>query len=298
MNPRQMINGYLMVIFSAVIFGCMPLLVKNIYADGVNSLSVVLLRNLLSAPVAVALAYLQRKSLKIPAKALPEIAAFGIIGCCMTPLILFSSYYFIDSGTAMVLHYVYPAAVLVGGVLFYRERVTFGALISIVICIFGIFQFYTPGAPLDWRGGALAILSGFGYAAYILMLSHFKYKEITGFLLNAYVFSINSIVLFSVCAATGMLAFPVTLSGWICSLILAVVVNVGAVSMFQWGTRIIGGQKTAILSTMEPTTSVFVGILVFHEVVTARTALGTVLVLLASILIVLSDMRGGKSACQ
>ena len=298
MNPRQMIKGYLMVIFSAVIFGCMPLLVKNIYADGVNSLSVVLLRNLLSAPVAVALAYLQRKSLKIPAKALPEIAAFGIIGCCMTPLILFSSYYFIDSGTAMVLHFVYPAAVLVGGVLFYRERVTFGALISIVICILGIFQFYTPGAPLDWRGGALAILSGFGYAAYILMLSHFKYKEITGFLLNAYVFSINSIVLFSVCAATGMLAFPVTLSGWICSLILAVVVNVGAVSMFQWGTRIIGGQKAAILSTMEPTTSVFVGILVFHEVVTARTALGTVLVLLASILIVLSDMRGGKSACQ
>ena len=298
MNPRQMIKGYLMVIFSAVIFGCMPLLVKNIYADGVNSLSVVLLRNLLSAPVAVALAYLQRKSLKIPEKALPEIAAFGIIGCCMTPLILFSSYYFIDSGTAMVLHFVYPAAVLVGGVLFYRERVTFGALISIVICILGIFQFYTPGAPLDWRGGALAILSGFGYAAYILMLSHFKYKEITGFLLNAYVFSINSIVLFSVCAATGMLTFPVTLSGWICSLILAVVVNVGAVSMFQWGTRIIGGQKAAILSTMEPTTSVFVGILVFHEVVTARTALGTVLVLLASILIVLSDMRGGKSACQ
>ena len=298
MNRSQAVRGYLMVIFSAVIFGCMPLLVKNIYADGVNSLSVVLLRNLLSAPVAVALAYLQRKSLKIPAKALPEIAAFGIIGCCMTPLILFSSYYFIDSGTAMVLHFVYPAAVLVGGVLFYRERVTFGALISIVICILGIFQFYTPGAPLDWRGGALAILSGFGYAAYILMLSHFKYKEITGFLLNAYVFSINSIVLFSVCAATGMLTFPVTLSGWICSLILAVVVNVGAVSMFQWGTRIIGGQKAAILSTMEPTTSVFVGILVFHEVVTARTALGTVLVLLASILIVLSDMRGGKSACQ
>ena len=298
MNRSQAVRGYLMVIFSAVIFGCMPLLVKNIYADGVNSLSVVLLRNLLSAPVAVALAYLQRKSLKIPAKALPEIAAFGIIGCCMTPLILFSSYYFIDSGTAMVLHFVYPAAVLVGGVLFYRERVTFGALISIVICILGIFQFYTPGAPLDWRGGALAILSGFGYAAYILMLSHFKYKEITGFLLNAYVFSINSIVRFSVCAATGMLTFPVTLSGWICSLILAVVVNVGAVSMFQWGTRIIGGQKAAILSTMEPTTSVFVGILVFHEVVTARTALGTVLVLLASILIVLSDMRGGKSACQ
>ena len=57
MNRGQIIKGYLLVIFSAVIFGCMPLMVKGLYADGVNSLSVVLLRNLLSAPVAAATAY-------------------------------------------------------------------------------------------------------------------------------------------------------------------------------------------------------------------------------------------------
>ena len=286
MNRRKLATGYFLVIFSAVIFGCMPLLVKGIYADGVNSLSVVLLRNLLSAPVAVCLAYWQRKSLKVPVKALPEIAAIGITGCCLTPLMLFSSYFFMDSGTAMVLHFVYPAAVLVGGVLFYRERVTLGSLISIAVCILGISQFYTPGAPLDWRGGTLAILSGFGYAAYILLLSHFKYKEISGFLLNTYIFSINSFVMFVVCLVTGMLTFPVSVSGWFFSLILAVMVNVCAVSMFQWGTQIIGGQKAAILSTMEPTTSVFVGILVFQEVITLRTGIGTVLVLLASMLTV------------
>ena len=296
MNHKKTITGYLLVIFSAMIFGCMPLLVKNIYADGVNSLSVVLLRNLLSAPAAVLLAYLQRKSLRIPVKALPEIAAIGIIGCCVTPVILFSSYFFMDSGTAMVLHFVYPAAVLVGGVLFYRERVTMGALISIAICFLGISQFYTPGAPLDWRGGALAILSGFGYAAYILMLSHFKDKEIAGFLINAYIFSINSLVLLLFCAVTGMLSFPTSFSGWLCSLILALCVNLGAVSMFQMGTRIIGGQKASILSTMEPATSVFVGILAFGEVMTLRTGIGSVLVILASILIVLFGAKEQKSA--
>lgn len=297
MNQGKMIKGYLLVIFSAVIFGCMPLLVKGISADGVNTLSVVLLRNLLSAPVAAALAWFQRKSLKIPAKAVPEIAVMGVTGCCVTPLILFSAYSFIDSGTAMVLHFIYPAAVLVGSILFYREKVSLGALVSIAVCILGISQFYAPGTSLDWRGSVLAIVSGFGYAAYILMLSHLKHKEVSGLLRNAYIFSINSIVMFLVCLVTGMLAFPTTLSGWLCSLILAVVVNVGAVSMFQWGTRIIGGQQASILSTMEPATSVFVGILVFHEAVTIRTALGAVLVLLASILIVLSDMHSRKSAC-
>lgn len=291
MNRRKLAMGYFLVIFSAVIFGCMPLLVKGVYADGVNSLSVVLLRNLLSVPVVAMLAYLHRGSLRIPLGTLPEIAVIGITGCCLTPLLLFSSYFFMDSGTAMVLHFVYPAAVLAGGVLFCRERVTLGALTSIAVCILGISQFYTPGTPLDWRGGTLAIVSGFGYAAYILMLSHFKHKEISGFLLNTYIFSINSVVMFLVCLLAGMLTFPVSASGWFCSLILAVAVNVGAVSMFQWGTRIIGGQKAAILSTMEPTTSVFVGILVFHETITLRTGIGTVLVLLASALIVLSGSK-------
>ena len=296
MNRRQLIKGYLLVIFSAMIFGCMPLLVKGIYADGVNSLSVVLLRNLLSAPVAAVLAYLQRRSLKIPAGALPEIARLGIVGCCVTPLMLFSAYSFMDSGTAMVLHFIYPAAVLVGGVLFYRERVTVGALVSIAVCILGISMFYTPGTPLDWRGSVLAIVSGFGYAAYILMMSHFKHREISGLLLNTYMFTVNSIVLFLACVITGMLTFPTTVSGWICSLILAVVVNVGAVSMFQSGTRIIGGQKASHLSTMEPATSVFVGILVFQEAMTIRTGIGSALVLLASILIVLLGAKEQKQA--
>lgn len=296
MNRRQLIKGYLLVIFSAMIFGCMPLLVKGIYADGVNSLSVVLLRNLISAPVAAVLAYLQRRSLKIPAGALPEIARLGIVGCCVTPLMLFSAYSFMDSGTAMVLHFIYPAAVLAGGVLFYRERVTVGALVSIAVCILGISMFYTPGTPLDWRGSVLAIVSGFGYAAYILMMSHFKHGEISGLLLNTYMFTVNSIVLFLACVITGMLTFPTTVSGWICSLILAVVVNVGAVSMFQSGTRIIGGQKASILSTMEPATSVFVGILVFQEVMTLRTGIGSVLVLLASILIVLFGEKRQRQA--
>ena len=109
-------------------------------------------------------------------------------------------------------------------------------------------------------------------------------------------FTINSVVLFLACVISGMLTFPTTLSGWVCSLILAVVVNVGAVSMFQSGTRIIGGQKASILSTMEPATSVFVGILVFQEVMTLRTGIGSVLVLLASILIVLLGAKEQKQA--
>ena len=67
MNRRQLLKGYIFVIFSAVIFGSLPALVKSIYAEGGNSLSVILWRNLFSAPLAGIIACCQHKTLRIPA---------------------------------------------------------------------------------------------------------------------------------------------------------------------------------------------------------------------------------------
>ena len=66
------LRGYLFVIASAFLFGCMPLITKLIYAEGVNSLSVVLLRNALALPVLALLAHLcfMSTSVCVPPQAL------------------------------------------------------------------------------------------------------------------------------------------------------------------------------------------------------------------------------------
>ena len=51
MERRTPWLGYLCVILSAVIFGCMPLGANLLYAQGVTPMSLVFLRNLLSLPV-------------------------------------------------------------------------------------------------------------------------------------------------------------------------------------------------------------------------------------------------------
>lgn len=291
MMDRKKIAGYLLVIASAVIFGSLPVLVKSIYADGVNSLTVILLRNLLSAPVAGFIAYCQRRTVRIPLKTLPSVAAVGLMGCCVAPLLLFSSYFFIGAGIATVFHFIYPAAVVLGGVLCYRERMNPGHVLSVVMCVVGVCLFYTPGEPLDWRGSLLALVSGVAYAVYILLLAHFKYREITGYLLSFYIFAINALVMLVVCLALDMLTLPSTLMGWGLCLLLAVAVNVGAVAMFQKGTFIIGGPQASVLSTLEPITGVLVGVLVFQETMSVLGGVGSMLVILAGLLIVVSDLR-------
>lgn len=288
------IKGYLMVIVSAVIYGCMPLMSKYIYADGVNPATLVFLRNLLALPSLAILGYLQSKTLKAPVKALPSIGILAAFGCCITPLLLFTSYNYIASGASTVLHFVYPAVVVVGGIIFLREKVKPFNVISVVICISGISLFYDPAASINLTGCIVALLSGVTFAVYVLMLPRFKYKEMKGFHFSFYIAAASSIMMLAYCLLTNQLMLPRTLEGWGLCILFALAVTTGAVVLFQQGTFIIGGEKASILGTLEPITSVIVGIIIFSEPVGIRTLIGSLLVISASVLIAISDMK--KSA--
>ena len=88
MNTGRMIRGYLAVILSAVLYGCMPLMAKLIYADGVNQFTLVFLRNFLALPVVGVMAYMQNKTLKLPKKMLPKVCLTSMLGSCITPILL------------------------------------------------------------------------------------------------------------------------------------------------------------------------------------------------------------------
>ena len=298
MNTAKMIKGYLFAISSAIIYGCMPLMSKYIYGMGVNPMTLVFLRNLLSLPSLAILAFLQKKTLKINPKALPSMSIIALLGCCVTPLLLLSSYQFIPSGTATVFHFIYPAIVVLAGMMFLKKTKQLGNVISVIICVVGIGLFYTPGEPLNIKGTVLALVSGVTYAVCVIALSNFKYSEISGFLFSFYVVAISSVVMFVVCVASGQLALPQTLQGWLMCALFALAITTGAVVLFQQATFIIGGERTSILSTLEPITSVIVGVIVFKEHMSARVAIGTILVIAASLLIAIVDMNKAKKEAK
>ena len=291
MEERKLLKGSLFIFISAVIYGCMPLMAKLIYAEGVNSLTLVFLRNLLALPLLLVLAKKQAGSLKIPLKALPSMGLLALLGCCVTPVLLFSSYTYLASGTATVLHFVYPAVVVLGGFLFLREKVRPWELLCVTLCIGGICMFYTPGEPLDWRGSLLALSSGVTFAAYMLLLSRFRYRQVKGLLFCFYVAVLSAGLMLAFCLVSGQLVLPRSLLGWGLCLLFSLGVTGVAVVLFQLGTFMIGPQRASILSTLEPITSIVIGILVFREPVTFRVVLGSALVISASILI---SLMGGK----
>lgn len=289
MKQNKLITGYIFVILSAFIFGLMPLMAKLIYKDGSNPQSLVFLRNIMSIPVLLLLSVFSGKSVKVNPKAFPNISLIALMGCCITPLLLFSSYNHIPSGTATVFHFIYPPVVVLGEYIFLKNKLGLKNILSVVFCVIGIALFYNPNSKVNIDGSLLALVSGVTYAVYIMLLSGFKYKEISGFTFSLYVAIFSSIVMLLVCIFTNRLKFPESVFGWVLTFIFAVSLNVGAVVLFQKGTFLISGGRASVLSTIEPVTSIMAGVMIFNEKITIFTVVGAFLVIVASILIALKE---------
>lgn len=287
----KLFKGYIFAIFSAVIYGLMPLMAKYIYADGVNAMTLVFLRNFLALPVLAVLAFYQQKTLKVPVKSLGGTAFLAAFGCCITPVLLFSAYHYIPSGTVTTIHFVYPAAVVLLGILFLKKKAQLGTVLSLILCVGGICLFYKPGANFHWGGAGIALLSGVTFAIYVVMLPVLRHKEVSGFLFTFYVALCSAVMMAITCLITGQLALPQSLVGWGLCTLFALGVTCGAVVLFQQGTFCIGPEKASILSTFEPITSVVVGVAFMGEMIGFRDYVGIALVLAASILIAIFDMK-------
>lgn len=294
MKSKKFVQGYAYSVLSAVIYGLMPLMATHIYAEGVNAMTLVFLRNFLALPSLALLAFFQNKTLKIEIKSFFSTSILSFLGCTITPILLFSSYNFIPSGTATVFHFVYPTLVVIIGLIFLKRKISGTTLLSIVLCFVGIVLFYNPQDTFHFGGAGLSLASGVTFATYVVLLAMFGHLKNLGFLFSFYVALWSSIITFVLCVVTNQLALPSTLNGWMLCVLFALLVTTGAVVLFQQGAFIIGGEKTAIVSTLEPITGVVVGVWLLNESCKLNTILGSVLVLAASVIIAVKDIKKMK----
>ena len=288
---NRIFRGYLFVILSAILFGCLPLAANIAYDNGLNALSLVFYRNLFALPILYLPIRLRGEPLRISRQEFTNILPLSILGFCINPALLFTSYNYLPAGTSTTFHFIYPAMTILGGVVLFRQKVGWGRVFSVLLCSVGILLFYEPGGALDPFGSAIALASGVTYALYIILLDYFRLESLSRFKLSFYISATCATVMLVVCLVTGTFRLPGNaLCLGVCFL-TAFLAGAAANVLFQNGTLIIGGQRASILSTFEPITSIVTGVLIFSDPFTLRSALGTVCVLAATVLIAVFDMR-------
>lgn len=283
MNNRT--KGVLWVIMSAAFFGLVPLFVKTIIAGGCNSVSGAFYRFLLSLPVLYAILKIKKIPLGIDMKLLKKIVLITACGYGGTTVLLFSSYNFIPTGMATTLHFIYPVLTILGCVVFFKTKVDPLKIVSVALCMGGIILFYNGEGDVNLLGMVLALMSGCTYAFYVIYLDKGGLRQVETVKLIFYMNCVAAVMIFVMSVAMGEFTTDLTPMAWVVAFVFASLTSLIGVFGFQIGVKYIGPESASILSTFEPITSIFVGILVYNEAFDVKTCIGCLCILISTVIV-------------
>ena len=267
-----------MLSVSMVIFGTLGLFVRSI---PVSSGELALYRAILAALTIGAVLLISRQ--KIPfAKIKREVPLLLLSGAAMglNWILLFEAYKYTTVSAATLSYYFAPVIVTAVCPILFREKLTARQILCFVFSTVGIVLVTGFGM----KGGTDLIGIGFGlcaavFYATVILLNKFI-KNVEGIHRTFLQFLAAIAVLVPYVACTG----GVTLGsmdgiGWGSLLIVGLVHTGFAYCLYFPAVKELPGQKTAILSYIDPLVAVFLSVTVLGENMTLLQAIGGILIL-------------------
>ena len=260
-----MSKGKLFLYISAFSYGVLPIFASIAYRGGVNGITLTFLRSFLSLPILLLVIKHENVSLRITIKQTKGIIKLSVFGCSLSILLLYLSYNYISTGLATTLHFVYPLIILVSSVFLYKERLTRTSLCSVIMATIGIFMFSDVGTGASRVGVILAILSGVFYSFYIIYIDYSGLDRINFFVLTFYTMLITSITVLIFGIIVKEISFSFMPSSWLFSVVISAITTLAAMPLLQIGTRYEGVNTAGIISTIEPITTIILGVVFLGE---------------------------------
>lgn len=271
-------RGYFLTILSAIIFGFTPILAKITYNIGSNGITLAFFRHLFVIPILFLMIKLLKINYKISLEQLKKITLVGVIGNAFTVAMLYTSYSYIQVGSATVLHFLYPMFVSLICFFYYKEKLSKAVKICLVIASIGILFFIELGGS-SFLGLFLALFSGITFAYYMVGIEKLGLQTLNPYVLNFYFAIVISISLLLIGLISGQLNLELPIQAYGYSLLIAVLTSIIGIICLQQGVRYLGAATASILSMFEPVTSVIFGIFILHEQLTIVKAIGCLIIL-------------------
>ena len=282
-------KGIVCGILAAVCYGTNPFGALPLYAEGVNTSSVLFYRFSMAVMILGVMLLAERKSFVVTKNELKVLASLGILFAASS-ITYYQSFRFMDAGIASTILFVYPVMVAVIMAVFFRERVTMTTVSSILLALVGIGMLYRggEGATLSVVGIALVMISSLTYAVYIVVVNQSQIR-MSSLKLTFYVLLIcmTCLLAYSFTSPDLHLQLPPSPKAWFYACWLGLVPTVLSLVLMTIAVHEVGATPTAIMGALEPLTAVAIGVLLFGESLTLRLVTGIVLILLAVMVIVL-----------
>lgn len=274
------VKGFLAATMAAICYGTNPLGALPLYADGINSYSVVMYRYGLAIVIFAVIMLVRRENFRIKLGHAIRLALLGSI-FALSSMTLFLSFHYMAAGIASTLLFVYPIMTAMLMTLLFHERITWGASLAILLALSGVVLLYhgEGDSKLSTAGFLLVMFSSLLYAVYIVSVNRWS-VDIPPLKYTFWVvfFGFIAVYLFSLLAGAPIQMLH-TAKDWAFAFQLALLPTVLSLFFMNIAIAKIGSTPSAIMGALEPVTAVIIGVYLFHETITLRLCLGILLIL-------------------
>ena len=278
--------GTLAGIAAAVCYGTNPLGALKLYAEGMQTNSVLFYRFGLAWLIIALVMFFRKESLKVTRQEFRVLTGLGLL-FIISSLTLYLSFHYMAAGVASTILFTYPVMTAVIMAVFFHERITWPTVVSLLLSGAGVTLLYWSDSAgvLSTVGVLLVLASALSYALYIIVVNKGN-LQMSSFKINFYVLMYCTLGMLVYSLVAGLpLILPQNATSWFYVGWLALVPAIFALVLMVYAAKYVGSTTTAILGALEPLTAVLIGIFVFDEPFTFNLAIGIVLILTAVVLI-------------
>jgi drug/metabolite transporter (DMT)-like permease len=287
----KQLTGILLIAISAAAFGTLAIFGRFLYADGLDTFTMLFLRFGFAALLMMLMLFVRRE--KFPrGKILLQLIGMGALGYVGQSFSYLSAIKYASAGLVALLLYLYPMFVFVLSVIVLREKVTWIKVAALSLALIGTALTVDPAGG-QLQGILLAICAALIYSVYIIVGTNVM-KHVSAVQSSAVIFASAGTV-YGILMAINGVHLPSTNTGWINIIGIVLIATVIPVATFLAGLERIGPTNAAMLSTLEPVVTVLLAAWIFDERLKAIVMLGGGLILVAVITLTRGELGGKPS---
>jgi len=281
----KQLTGILLIALSAASFGTLAIFGRFLYAEGLDTFTMLFLRFGLAALLMLVILVVRRE--KFPrGNILLPLVGMGALGYVGQSFSYLTAIQYASAGLVALLLYLYPMFVFILSVIVLHEKATWVKIAAIMIALLGTALTVDPaGGQLP--GILLAISAALIYSVYIIVGTNVM-KHVSAMQSSLVIFASAGVV-YGILMAFHGVHLPSTSLGWINILGIVLVATVIPVIAFLAGLERIGPTNAAMLSTLEPVVTVLLAAWIFGERLQSIALLGGGMILIAVILLTRSE---------
>ena len=284
--------GILLIAISAASFGTLAIFGHYVYADGMDTFTVLFLRFSISASFMTVILLLRKEHFP-RGKILGQLIGMGALGYVGQSFLYMTAIKYASAGLVALLLYLYPMFVFILSIFILHEKVNWVKVTALILALIGSALTVDPNGG-QLIGALMAITAALIYSIYIIVGTNVM-KHVSAVQSSTVIFASAGVV-FGILAFTNGAHFPASNSGWLAMLGIIILSTIIPVVTFLAGLEIIGPTNAAMLSTLEPIVTVLLAAWLFGEKLLPAVMVGGGLILVAVILLTSTELRKENSS--